>query len=577
MLDFGDVEIPHERRSRDLRKIPGARVRAISYWQREFPALLTDRGFAAQALNPPRNKIERLISTREIDTLLRHPVTLDLEGILERGEILIVAGAKAAVGEDNTILVTQLLLQLLHRALQARAGPARRIAAAGVAADRRGPQRAHAVGREDARRGTLGRSRGRLRVAVLRADPRRGHPLRRPLAAAVDVDLPHARDRGRALARRPGDGGLLRPHLHRPGRTGTPAVLARRHPRASRSTRRSTSGSPTASRAPAFVAHTLPMEALYDERAGRAPPRSAARPRRAPPRASSPTCCDDDERQAAASDTPTAAQTGEESTHPTRRACRGRQRASSASPTARGDSMGHVPELPAELRRGAPLRRRRDRARPPRRVIPCAIQPRDVAIVHDVARYKFLTAHPTARALVARRDRCRPADRRLLKLFRAGLLDRFRPIATAERAHSRGPTASARRATDCCSTPASSPTNRRYRQRRSTTSATSCTSSSSTPGCSRTAGRSETHFARMGGRNHDRAAAGPASPASGSTTTGPPKGSSDPRAAARLPRRDPRDRRRRSRARQRGCCSSNTTARAASTRTTRSSAATTPS
>jgi hypothetical protein len=92
---------------------------AKGYWQREFPALIADRGYAAQALNPPRNKIERLISTREIDTLLRHPVPLDLDGVLRRGEILIVAGAKAAVGEDNTILVTHLLLQLLHRALQA--------------------------------------------------------------------------------------------------------------------------------------------------------------------------------------------------------------------------------------------------------------------------------------------------------------------------------------------------------------------------------------------------------------------------------------------------------------------------
>src|SRR5207237_7351417 len=79
-----------------------------------------DRGFAAQALNPARNKLERLISTHEIDTLLRHPVTLDLDGMLERGEILIVSGAKAAVGEDNAVLVTQLLLQLVHRALQAR-------------------------------------------------------------------------------------------------------------------------------------------------------------------------------------------------------------------------------------------------------------------------------------------------------------------------------------------------------------------------------------------------------------------------------------------------------------------------
>jgi hypothetical protein len=91
---------------------------AKGYWQREFPPLIADRGYAAQALNPPRNKLERLISTREIDTLLRHPITLDLEGILQRGEVLIVAGAKSTVGEDNTILVTHLLLQLLNRALQ---------------------------------------------------------------------------------------------------------------------------------------------------------------------------------------------------------------------------------------------------------------------------------------------------------------------------------------------------------------------------------------------------------------------------------------------------------------------------
>jgi hypothetical protein len=117
MLDFGDSAY---RRTvvRRLRNTPGAEF-AHQYWRREFPALLKDRGFAAQALNPARNKLERLISTREIDTLLRHPAALDLEGILERREILIVAGAKAAVGEDNTVLVTQLLLQLLHRAIQA--------------------------------------------------------------------------------------------------------------------------------------------------------------------------------------------------------------------------------------------------------------------------------------------------------------------------------------------------------------------------------------------------------------------------------------------------------------------------
>ena len=51
-----------------------------------------------------RRKIERLISTREIDTVLRHPVGLDLDAILENREVLMVAGGKASVGEDNTVL-----------------------------------------------------------------------------------------------------------------------------------------------------------------------------------------------------------------------------------------------------------------------------------------------------------------------------------------------------------------------------------------------------------------------------------------------------------------------------------------
>jgi hypothetical protein len=59
---------------------------------------------------------------------------------------------------------------------------------------------------------------------------------------------------------------------------------------------------------------------------------------------------------------------------------------------------------------------------------PCAIQPRDVAIIRDVWRYKFLTA-PQLRDLWWARASVQAADRRLLKLFRAGHLERFRPYA----------------------------------------------------------------------------------------------------------------------------------------------------
>jgi hypothetical protein len=119
MLDFAKTSVYRPSVVRRLEGTDGAEF-ALNYWRNEFPALVADRGYAAQALNPPRNKLERLISTREIDTLLRHPHDLDIEGILDRGEVLIVSGSKATVGEDNAILVTQLLLQLLHRAIQAR-------------------------------------------------------------------------------------------------------------------------------------------------------------------------------------------------------------------------------------------------------------------------------------------------------------------------------------------------------------------------------------------------------------------------------------------------------------------------
>ena len=61
-------------------------------------------------------------------------------------------------------------------------------------------------------------------------------------------------------------------------------------------------------------------------------------------------------------------------------------------------------------------------------VVPCAVQPRDLAIVHAVWRYKFLT---TSQVLELWWPDTAPwaGQRRLLKLFNAGYLDRFRPLA----------------------------------------------------------------------------------------------------------------------------------------------------
>ena len=59
--------------------------------------------------------------------------------------------------------------------------------------------------------------------------------------------------------------------------------------------------------------------------------------------------------------------------------------------------------------------------------MPCAVQPRDVAIVRDVWRYRFLSA-PQLFELWWPGRSPRAGQRRLSKLFDAGFLERFRPI-----------------------------------------------------------------------------------------------------------------------------------------------------
>jgi len=62
------------------------------------------------------------------------------------------------------------------------------------------------------------------------------------------------------------------------------------------------------------------------------------------------------------------------------------------------------------------------------RIVACAIQPRDLAVIHDVARYKLLTA-PQLLELWWPDRTAWAGQRRLLRLYTAGHLERFRPIA----------------------------------------------------------------------------------------------------------------------------------------------------
>jgi Replication-relaxation len=62
-------------------------------------------------------------------------------------------------------------------------------------------------------------------------------------------------------------------------------------------------------------------------------------------------------------------------------------------------------------------------------IVPCVVQPRDLAIVRDVWRYKFLTAPQLLELWWRDAESPWPGQRRLRKLFDAGYLERFRPLA----------------------------------------------------------------------------------------------------------------------------------------------------
>jgi hypothetical protein len=117
MLSPGDAAY-RDRALTRLDQLPGMDF-ARYYWRREFPELLRDRSRTLEVLDPPLNKLRRLLSTTQVDVVLRHPYSLDIEGAIARAEVVVINGAKAVAGEDNTRLLFQLLLRLVHRAIQA--------------------------------------------------------------------------------------------------------------------------------------------------------------------------------------------------------------------------------------------------------------------------------------------------------------------------------------------------------------------------------------------------------------------------------------------------------------------------
>jgi len=110
---------------------------AHRFFAEELPADLA--GSLAQMtirLDAPKNKLAGLTNTPSLDSILRHPVALDLDEIIRRREVLIVAGSVGDFGEGTAEMLMQLILHGVHRAVSRQRNlPARQRARVAVKVD----------------------------------------------------------------------------------------------------------------------------------------------------------------------------------------------------------------------------------------------------------------------------------------------------------------------------------------------------------------------------------------------------------------------------------------------------------
>jgi hypothetical protein len=76
-----------------------------------------NKGFLAEAVAAPINKLARFLSDPRLARLIGHPVQVSIEQIIGDGDVLIVNANAPEIGKENVKLLAQMLVQLTHRAL----------------------------------------------------------------------------------------------------------------------------------------------------------------------------------------------------------------------------------------------------------------------------------------------------------------------------------------------------------------------------------------------------------------------------------------------------------------------------
>jgi hypothetical protein len=124
----------------------GAHVRTLpeykeiaEFFTAELAAQLADsRSTTTAKLDAPVNKLARLLNSPSIKrVLLNDSLTVDLDRVIARGEVLVVKGALGAMGAGNTSVLMQLLMGMLDAALarQQDTAPAERRVAVALKVD----------------------------------------------------------------------------------------------------------------------------------------------------------------------------------------------------------------------------------------------------------------------------------------------------------------------------------------------------------------------------------------------------------------------------------------------------------
>jgi hypothetical protein len=119
LLEVGEAGGAFRARVADrLLELP-AYAELVTFLSQELPAQLADaRATTTAKLDAPANKLARLLNSPAVKrVLLNDSLRIDLDGLIERAEVLIVRGALGEIGAGNVSVLMQLLLGMLDAAL----------------------------------------------------------------------------------------------------------------------------------------------------------------------------------------------------------------------------------------------------------------------------------------------------------------------------------------------------------------------------------------------------------------------------------------------------------------------------